>query len=236
MEKETTSETRPQEQGGTQENMQKTDKSETAKPSIFSRPWFRSIAGIVVIAIIFGGLLFWKSTEGKVSIDSSVISAPVIALSPEAPGTLDEVYVNEGDEVLANTPLARLGNEIITSQVSGIVVSVEKNIGKTYNPGEAVVSMIDPTELRVVGKLEEDKGLKDIKVGQPATFTVDAFGSEKFTGVVDEISPISNNSDVVFNISDKREENQFDVKVRFNQEEHPELKNGMSAKITVFVK
>jgi len=54
--------------------------------------------------------------------------------------------------------------------------------------------------------------------------------------VVDEVDPSSNQSDVVFNISDQREEQQFDVKIRFNTQEYPELKNGMSAKLTIFTK
>jgi hypothetical protein len=53
-------------------------------------------------------------------------------------------------------------------------------------------------------------------------------------GIVDEVSPTSRASDVVFNISDQRPTNQFDVKVRFDPSEYPELKNGMSARIWVY--
>jgi len=63
---------------------------------------------------------------------------------------------------------------------------------------------------------------------------VDAFGSKTYKGVVDEVSPTSNQSDVVFNISDQRPTNQFEVKVRFDPTLYPELKNGMSAKIWVY--
>jgi multidrug resistance efflux pump len=88
----------------------------------------------------------------------------------------------------------------------------------------------------VVGTIDENKGLSDIHVGQMASFTVDAFGSKQYSGVVDEISPTSNQTDVVFNISDQRETQQFNVKVRFYQQKYPELKNGMSAKLTIFTK
>jgi len=69
-----------------------------------------------------------------------------------------------------------------------------------------------------------------------ASFTVDAFGSKKFFGIVDEISPISDQSGIVFNISDKREVKQFDIKVRFDIKAYPQLKEGMSAKIIIYKK
>lgn len=53
------------------------------------------------------------------------------------------------------------------------------------------------------GKIEETKGLSSIKVGQAATFTIDAFPKNKYVGVVDEISPVSVDSGVIFSISDK---------------------------------
>jgi multidrug resistance efflux pump len=101
--------------------------------------------------------------------------------------------------------------------------------------GQATVAtMVDPTQLRVVGSLDENKGLSSVQVGDAATFTVDAFGGKKYQGVVDEVSPTSNQSDVVFNISDARPTNEFSVYVRFDPTLYPELKNGMSARISIY--
>jgi multidrug resistance efflux pump len=100
--------------------------------------------------------------------------------------------------------------------------------------GGTVATMIDPTQLRVVGNLDENKGLSDVQVGDQATFTVDAFGGKTYKGVVDEVSPTSEQSDVVFNISDQRPTNEFAVYVRFDPSMYPELKNGMSARIWVY--
>ena len=88
--------------------------------------------------------------------------------------------------------------------------------------------------MRIVGRLEEDKGLKDVKVGQRVVFEVDAFGTKQYEGIIDEVSPTSRASDVVFNISDQRQENEFNVKARFNLSQDPELKNGMSAKMWIY--
>ena len=46
---------------------------------------------------------------------------------------------------------------------------------------------------------------------------------------------MSQQSGVVFTISDKRETKQFLIKVRFDAAAYPELKNGMSARMWVYV-
>jgi multidrug resistance efflux pump len=206
------------------------------KQSVLSKPWMQSLIGLLVIIAALIGFLYWKSSSAYVAIDMSQISAPVISIGPEASGILSEVYVKAGDFVTVDEPVARVGSETLSAKADGIVISVQNTPGQVFAPGTAVITMIEPTELRVVGKIDEDKGLSKITVGEPATFTVDAFGSQKFTGVVDEVSPTSNQSGVVFSISDKREIKQFDVKVRFDVAAHPEFKNGMSAKLKVYAK
>jgi len=146
---------------------------------------------------------------------------------------LEEILVNVGDNVPANTVVARVGNELIKTKVAGVITSTQSDTGKLFNRSETVVSMFDPNELRVIGRIDEDKGLSDVRVGQEVEFTIDAYGSKKYAGIVDEISPVSREGDVVFNISDKREVKQFDVKVRFDINKYPELKNGMSAKMSI---
>ncbi len=188
---------------------------------------------LVLVAATIGGFAYWQFASSHVSIDKALVSAPNIGLGPAAPGVLQEVMVHEGDVIPADTVVARVDNETIKAKVGGLVINVNKDIGKRFNPGEAVVTMIDPSELRVVGSVDENNGLKDIHVGAPATFTVDAFGSRTFYGTVDSVSPTSRDSGIVFNISDKREIRQFDIDIRYDLGAYPELRNGMSAKITI---
>jgi multidrug efflux pump subunit AcrA (membrane-fusion protein) len=103
-------------------------------------------------------------------------------------------------------------------------------------PGQTVVSIVNNKEMKVVGTIDETKGLNKVKAGQRATFSVDAFPGKTYEGIVDQISPVSDDTGVVFSISDKRPVKQFDVKVSFNVADYPELKSGMSAKITVYTK
>ncbi len=191
---------------------------------------------LVVIGVAAGGV-YWYVTSKTVYIDQSQIQAPLINLAAANSGVLQALYVNVGDSVTANEPVALVGNQVVTAQTAGVIVSVDNNIGQYMNTmtGQGTVAtMIDPTQLRVVGNLDENKGLNEIKVGDPAEFTVDAFGSEVFTGVVDEISPTAESGSVVFNISDQRPTNQFAVYVRFDTTKYPQLKNGMSARIWVY--
>ena len=203
---------------------------------VTSKPWFHSVMGILLISLLFGFFIFWRTMAGKVNIENSSITAPIIDLSPTTTGILQEIYVKNGDIIEPNTPVAKVGGETIVSKVSGIIVNVKHQEGQFFAPGAPVVSMINQDQERVVGKIDEDKGLKNIKVGDIATFTVDAFDGKEYKGIVDEISSISDQSGVLFSISDKREIKQFDIKVRFNVQEYPEIKEGMSAKITVYTK
>jgi multidrug resistance efflux pump len=189
---------------------------------------------ILVIGGAIAAVAYLGVENSRIYIEKSQISAPEVALAPTVPGVLRAVYVSEGQEIAANTVVAQVGDELIKSTAGGLVISASKDIGKNVAPGTAVVSTINPAELRVVGRLDEDKGLKDIKVGDRASFTVDAFGGKQYDGVVSEVSPTSRESDIVFSISDKREVRQFDVKVYFDESKYPELKNGMSARIWVF--
>ncbi|HTX86621.1 MAG TPA: efflux RND transporter periplasmic adaptor subunit [Candidatus Nanoarchaeia archaeon] len=191
-------------------------------------------AGALVLIFSVVGLIVYLNIQGRVYTDKAEISAPITDLSPAQPGTLAEVFAREGDYVAENQSIARVGDETIKAKSNGIIVMINNNIGKNFNPGEAVASLIDPVDLRVVGHIEENKGLKNIQIGQSAVFTVDAFGGKKYYGVVDEISDTSRQSGIVFNISDKREVREFDVKIRFDVSAYPELKNGMSAKIWIY--
>lgn len=196
--------------------------------------WF---VGVIIIIACGLGIYFYVFSQ-YVYIDKSIIQAPVISLSSENSDILQQVFVKVGDSVTANEPIARVGDQIIKAKVAGLIVSVNQNIGQFENAlsGQAIVAtMIDPTQLRVVGQIDEDKGLTDIKVGDVAKFTVDAFGSKEYDGVVDEIGQTSQTS-VINNIFNQRPTNEFDIYVRFNPARYPELKSGMSARVWVYKK
>ncbi|MDD5623224.1 MAG: HlyD family efflux transporter periplasmic adaptor subunit [Candidatus Peribacteraceae bacterium] len=188
---------------------------------------------IFTLLCVIGGLLYWNEARKYVYTDKAEIFAPIIRLAPQVGGELKRVTVQVGEAVDAFQAVARVGDEIIATQVPGIITGVQRDIGATYRSGQEVVAMVEPKELRVAARIEEDKGLKDVRVGQRAVFTVDAFGSEQFEGIVESISPTKREGDVVFNISDKREMQEFEVKIRYDLRKYPRFQNGMSARVWI---
>lgn len=214
--------------------MEKSFEEKIKKEHILKTPWIQSAISFVVIFGLLGIFLFWQTERGSISIENSYLDAPIVNLTPTSPGTLNALYVKEGDRVQANSPIALVGSQIIYTKESGIVSSAPLVLGSYYSPGQTVVSVVNNEKMRVIGKIEETKGLDSIKVGQRATFTVDTFPNNEYEGVVDEISPVSNNSGVLFSISDKRPVNKFNVYIKFDVSKYPELKSGMSAKLLVY--
>ncbi|MCC6198832.1 HlyD family efflux transporter periplasmic adaptor subunit [Candidatus Nomurabacteria bacterium] len=202
----------------------------------FSRPIVQSVTGIAVAVLLLAGALLYKSFNARISIDRARIEAPVIAIGPETSGVLEEVYVHPGDTVSVGQNLARVGSEVLSAKVAGIVLEASNTPGQVFAPSQVVVKMIEPTELRVVGVIKENEGLSSLAAGNPVRFTVDTFEGESFVGVVERISPTSQDTGVVFSISDKREVKEFEVTVRYDTAAHPEFKNGMSAKMNVYIK
>ncbi len=193
------------------------------------------LLGLAALAVVLGigGGLYWLNEQRYVFTDKAQVAAPAIPLGPQSPGVLRSVMVEEGQELQPGQEVAIVGNEGIESRVAGIAMTVNKNIGSAYQPGQPVVTMFQPSELRIVARIEEDKGLKDVHVGQQAIFTVDAYGGQQFMGTVENVSQTSRSGDVVFNISDQREEQEYEVKIAYDRAGMPPFLNGMSARVWI---
>ncbi len=186
-----------------------------------------------IVSGIVAAIYLWEA-NGRIYIEKCQIEADSIGLSSSVSGRLNTLFVSDGDVVTENQPVAQVGNDIVKSKLAGIIISSPKNIGANFSAGEAVVTMIDPKSFRLDAQLEEDKGLSAVVVGQKVFFTIDAYGAKKYYGVVDAVSPTARTTDVVFNISSQREEQNFDIKIRFDTASYPEIKNGMSGKAWIY--
>jgi multidrug resistance efflux pump len=195
----------------------------------------RRLIVITVIAVLVGGGIFGYSElrgAGFVKMDDAAITAPQVDLKANAGGTLTEVYATVGDEVRAHRPIARVGTEVITADVTGTVVSIREDLGAEIAPGTVVASLIDPAELRATGQVDEDAGLSDIHVGQRASVKIDAFPGQDFAGSVEEVSERPHKPQVSFSIADRDQAQQYDVKIKMDNPP-AELRPGMSAEIEV---
>jgi len=190
----------------------------------------------VIVLVVLGislGAYYWYTISQRVYSDKAEIFAPLIILSPDQPSVLQKILVKNGEQVVVNQAVAKVDQgDFVRAKTDGVVVSTNDQVGKLFSPGEPVVTMINPDDLRLIVHVAENKGLNSIAVGQKVLFTVDAFDSKEFNGTVEEISQTSDESSVVFSISDKRDEKNFSVKVKYNG--YPELLNGMSAKAWIY--
>jgi multidrug resistance efflux pump len=213
-------------------------KQEEQKPNLIQKmkqhPFFVDIVVLVIVLLAIVGILVYTNISSKITIDTSQIYAPTIALAPSTPGVLERIYVSVGDSVGKGKAVALIGDKPLNTLTGGIITSVQNTPGQIVSSATPIVEMVDLNQLRVIGRIDEDKGLADIKLGQKVTFTVDAFGSKIYDGVVESIGASARQQDIVFSISDKRQISQFDVVVKFDIDKYPELKNGMSAKMTVY--
>lgn len=200
----------------------------------FKSHTFKLLALLLLFAVLLFGTLYLANSQKIIYIEKSAVYAPLISLSSPVSGVLEKVFVKEGDQVYENMMVAEVDSTPIRAKVDGIVLFVQNTPGQIVNSQTPIVKMIDPNELSIVGHLQEDKGLINVRVGQKVIFTVDAYGSKKFSGTVYSISPSARTGDIVFSISDKRQEQEFDVRVKFDTHEYPELKNGMSAKMWIY--
>lgn len=196
----------------------------------------RVLSVLVTIAIVLGGFMFYQMSRDRVLIDTSVIEAPISSIAPQTPGKLLEMDAYENELVKKGDPLAVVDGQTLYADIDGLISMTNNQVGSVVATQNPVVQIINLSDIRVAGTIDENKGLNNIKVGQVASFTVDALAGKTFWGYVDEISPSAKQSQLSFSISSERPTQQFVVYVRFNAQKYPEIKNGMSAKLTIFTK
>lgn len=200
------------------------------------KPWVQSVGIIVVVFGSLYGAIFWQKSSTTVFTDMSVLEAPVAHIAPSTGGVLNVLHVEEGDYVTPNTAIAQVGTETLFAKESGVVVGKPQVLGTYMVAGQKVVDIVSTDRMRLVGTFEETEGLSKIVAGQNVTFTVDAFPDREYEGMIDTISPVSNDAGIAFSISDKRPIKKFNVYAQFDTTRYPELKSGMSAEMTVYIK
>ncbi len=170
----------------------------------------------------------------RIFIDDSLVDAASITVSPSISGKLTEMDVYEGEKVSKGDSLAIVGGQTLYADSNGLATFTNKQIGSLVNSQTPIVQLIRSEDMRIAGTIDENKGLSDIVVGQVAAFTIDALPNQTFWGYVDEISPTAKSTQNAFSISSERPTQQFVVYAKFDASNYPAIKNGMSAKMTIF--
>lgn len=198
--------------------------------------FFKSFMIFLVIIAVVSIAFYLNAKSGKITIENSIISAQLINIAPSSPGKMDEMNVYENEIVKKGDPLMTVGGQTTYADADGLIVMANNQVGGMVSAQSPSIQMINPSDIRVAGTIDENKGLNEVKVGQVVSFTVDAYPGKKYWGYVDEVSPSAKQTQTAFSISSERPTQQFVIYARFDTTSFPEIKNGMSAKMTVFTK
>lgn len=201
-----------------------------------TKKFLKQLSAFILLVLVIAGYIFYQKTVDRVQIDDSLIFAPIITLSPMTSGKLSQMDVAEGQLVKRGDILAVVDSDTIRTDTDGLIISANNTLGSSVNPQTQLIQLIRPVDMRVAGTIDETKGLNRVKVGQVVSFTVDAFPGTTYWGYVDEISPSAKQTQLSFSISSERPTQQFVVYARFDSAKYPEIKNGMSAKMTVYTR
>jgi HlyD family secretion protein len=96
----------------------------------------------------------------------------------------------------------RLEQSRLTAPISGVVAEVNIIAGEFASPGMSLVIVSDLDHLQVKTTDLSERDITNVKVGDPATITIDAL-NEEFSGQVISISPVANTlgGDVVYEVT-----------------------------------
>ncbi len=202
--------------------------------SLRNKTVLRIIIAIVIIGLAVVGFLYLEKTQGRVFVDNSLVNASIISIAPQTSGKLTQLNVYENEKIRKGDPLAVIGSETLYADTDGLIISAPDQVGSIVNSQVPVIQMINPSDLRIAGTIDEDKGLNEVRVGQIVSFTIDALPGKTFWGYVDEIAPSAKQTQISFSISSERPTQQFIVYAKFNYNNYPEIKNGMSAKMVIY--
>lgn len=85
-----------------------------------------------------------------------------------------------------NTVSSQFSNFNITSQLNGVVTERIKDPGDIANPGEVIMTLVDPNNIEVIAKIEE-MDLARVTVGNSAQVVLDALPEKILTGTITRI-------------------------------------------------
>jgi len=82
---------------------------------------------------------------------------------------------------------ARLDETRLTSPIAGLVLRKNMEVGETASPGASILTLMDPSDVWLRAYVSETEVAR-LKIGQPASISVDAFPGRRFEGAISEIA------------------------------------------------
>jgi RND family efflux transporter MFP subunit len=82
----------------------------------------------------------------------------------------------------------QLDDAVVTAPISGVVSSRPVNAGDVVSPGAPLVTIIDPSSMRLEASVQSD-ALALLKIGMPVEFEVRGYPGERFQGRIERMAP-----------------------------------------------
>lgn len=114
---------------------------------------------------------------------------------------------------------AKLRQAQIVAPMDGTILSIAAKSGKRSSTGEAVVTIANLNELKLMAQVAE-VDIPHVEVGQQVSVTVDALDEQVFEGIVEQISPVNKaDRDIV----------SYPVTIKLTDSNLEDIRPGMSA-------
>jgi multidrug resistance efflux pump len=154
---------------------------------------------LIMLLVVLGfAALYWSEQTFYVATDNASVGGDQIGVAVPAAGQIRTMLVDVGDPVERNQAVATV---VLTtsgallqlrSPIDGVVVARAANAGELVQPGRALLTVVDPTQLWIEARVE-DARVGRVHVGQRAEVWVDAVGGP-FGGTVVAVAGASSTS------------------------------------------
>jgi membrane fusion protein (multidrug efflux system) len=181
-----------------------------------------------------------RAALGKVQADRITASGgPEEISTAQARANSAVASVAQARARLADAEL-KLAYTVIRAPVSGVASKRNLETGQTVQAGQSLLAIVPLDDIWVTANFKETQ-LRDMREGQPARFSVDAYGGREFTGKVESIAaatgarfsllPPENASGNFVKVVQR-----IPVKIALDKSADPShpLRPGMSVEATVF--
>lgn len=184
--------------------------------------------GVAAVAVLL--VFFWGSNRGGLVVHpkrgpiveavyglGTVTSMQVYQLKMGVTASIKNVFVKEGEQVLAGAPLMSFSDgHIAPAPFSGIITEVPYHAGETVFANVALVTLINLSDRYVLVSLDQQGALR-VHSGQGVKLSFESWRDKKFSGTVESVFP-----------------NKSEFLVRIDTRElPPEILPGMTADVAI---
>jgi multidrug resistance efflux pump len=173
------------------------------------------VLAVVLIAAALFGFNTYREGQLYVSTENALLTGQPVQVGSMNAGRVESIVPSIGSSVRKGDVIAQvaLPSQVgmgqngqpkmgflgagdtrvdVQAPIDGIVIAEPVGIGATVAAGQAIVSIVDPTQLWVNANIEETN-IGKLKIGQPVTVHVDALSAD-IPGRVEAVTPATANT------------------------------------------